>query len=130
MILQTYAPNNYAVRAAAAHDYVAFYEQEMEFRRRTSYPPFSRLTRLVHTSSGEARAEKESRRVAEVLRGACVDGNVAGVEVIGPTPCTVPRIRGRWRWQVLLRAARPGELLDALQLPAGWTVDVDPQSFT
>jgi primosomal protein N' (replication factor Y) (superfamily II helicase) len=130
VILQTYAPNNYAVRAAAAHDYPAFYEREIEYRRRTAYPPFSRLTRLVFTHSSERRVEEECRRLALVLRQAVIEGRATGAQIIGPTPCPVPRIRGRWRSQILLRAARPGDLLADQQLPPGWTIDVDPQSFT
>jgi len=130
VILQTYAPNHYAVQTAAAHDYAAFYRREIEFRRRAGYPPFARLTRLVYATTSSSRGETEARRVAQVLRRSIADGTEPGADVLGPVPCPIARIRGRWRWQLLLRCPRPPELLRDLQLPAGWSIDVDPQAFS
>ncbi|MGE5263055.1 MAG: primosomal protein N', partial [Acidobacteriota bacterium] len=47
VILQTYAPEHYAIQAASHHDYAAFYEREIAFRREQGYPPFNRLIRLL-----------------------------------------------------------------------------------
>jgi len=130
VILQTYAPNHYAVQTAAAHDYAAFYLREIEFRRRAGYPPFSRLTRLVYATTSSSHGEAETRRVSQILRRSIADGTEPGAEVLGPVPCPISRIRGRWRWQLLLRCPRPQELLRDLQLPVGWSIDVDPQAFS
>lgn len=129
VVLQTYAPNHYAVRAAAAHNYRIFYSEEIEYRRRAGYPPFARLTRLVFSHVSPRRAESEPRRLALHLRQSIAEGNQAGAEVLGPVPCRVARLRGRWRWQVLLRCPRPQVLLRDLELPAGWSVDIDPEGF-
>ena len=50
------------------------------------------------------------------------------LDVLGPSPAYVPRVRGRWRWNVILRGADPAALLGDEPLPRGWTVDVDPMS--
>jgi len=51
------------------------------------------------------------------------------LDIRGPAPAFIPRLRGRYRWQVLLRGDNPNELLAQVSLPQGWTVDVDPVSL-
>jgi primosomal protein N' (replication factor Y) len=129
VVLQTYAPNHYAVLAAAKHDYASFYAGEIDYRRRGAYPPFSRLTRLVYTSGGLQHAQREAERLAAEIRRLIVEGQVVETLVSGPAPCRTARLRGRWRWQILIRSPRPTELLERLQFPRGWSIDVDPESF-
>jgi primosomal protein N' (replication factor Y) len=54
---------------------------------------------------------------------------LANIDVIGPAPAHLPRLRGRWRWNVALRGANPASLLTEMTLPRGWSVDVDPASL-
>ena len=51
------------------------------------------------------------------------------LDILGPSPAFVPRLRGRWRWNVILRGSDPLALLRDEQLPRGWTLDVDPASL-
>ena len=51
------------------------------------------------------------------------------VELVGPAPMFFARIRGRYRWQILLRGPEPARLLDGLPLPQGWVVNVDPMTL-
>jgi len=51
------------------------------------------------------------------------------LDILGPAPAFVPRVRGRWRWNVVLRGADPVALIREMQFPRGWTVDVDPASL-
>ena len=114
--------------AAAGHDYESFFAQETELRRRFGYPPFGRLARLVYSHTNSAYAREEAARLARHL---CRERDVRGLpdlEVKGPSPPHVARLRGRYRWQVLLRHSDPAELLRAIQIPPGWRVDVDPVS--
>lgn len=130
VIVQTYAPNSYVVKAASAHDYAAFFQREIEFRRRAAYPPFTGIARLVYASSSARQAETEARRLAEELRARLRDRYAAGSAVLGPAPCPVARLRGRWRWQILLRGSDPAAMLDGVALPRGWNLDIDPRSFS
>ncbi|MDP6101058.1 MAG: primosomal protein N', partial [Dehalococcoidia bacterium] len=126
VIVQTYCPDHYAIQAAAAHDYASFYEKEMEYRRRHRYPPFSRLVRLVYAHTNAQRSREASEGLRRRLLEARDTSGLVEVEVIGPTPCFVSRLRGRFRWQLLLRGSDPAALLEHLSLPQGWVVDVDP----
>jgi primosomal protein N' (replication factor Y) len=129
VIIQTYAPHHYAICAAALHDYEALYRAEIALRGRAGYPPFGRLARLVYAHTNAGQAEAEARRLARELLGERARRGVPGVQVIGPAPALHARLRGRWRWQIMLRAADPAELLEAVSLPRGWSVDVDPVSL-
>jgi primosomal protein N' (replication factor Y) len=128
-IIQTYAPEHYAIQAAARHDYQTFYEQEMAFRRVHGYPPLGRLVRLLYSASKEERCQRETRRVRALLDGEIARQGIADIQVIGPAPCFAERARGRFRWALLLRGDRFARLLDRLELPPGWTTDVDPVSL-
>ena len=126
VIIQTYAPDHFAVVAAAAHDYDAFYGPEMRMRSALDYPPFGRLARLTVARSTAAEADAEAERVVREL----VDlrertaGPVA--DVIGPAPANPARRRGQWRRQILLKGDDPLALLSQLEPGRGWSVDVDP----
>jgi primosomal protein N' (replication factor Y) len=126
VIIQTYSPRHYAVQAAARHDYEALYRAEIDLRRRAGYPPFGRLARLVFAHTNAAYAQQEARRLAQELDLERRRRGIPGAQVVGPAPALFERLRGRWRWQILLRAADPAELLAAVTLPRGWQVDVDP----
>lgn len=127
VILQTYQPDHYVLRAAAAHDYTAFYEQELRHRRQLGYPPFQRLARLTYRHVHARQAQKESEKLSGALRAEIVRQGVQA-DLIGPAPCFFQRVRGLHRWQVILRSANPAALVPEV-LPPGWTVDVDPVSL-
>ena len=129
VIIQTYQPDNYAIRAAAAQDYRSFYDEETGRRREQGNPPFSRLIRLVHAHVNRAKAEGEARRFADVLQAERESRGLAEVDLLGPTPAFPERVRGHYRWQVILRGPKPRDLLDEAAIPRGWTVDVDPVGF-
>ena len=128
-IVQTYVPEHYAIRAAAQHDYQAFYDQEIVFRRQHGYPPLGRLVRLLYTASKEERCIRETRRMRALLDEEVARQGIADIQVIGPAPCFAERARGRFRWALLLRGDRFARVLDRLEMPLGWTIDVDPVSL-
>jgi primosomal protein N' (replication factor Y) len=128
-IVQTYNPEAYAIRAAARHDYAAFYAREVAFRREQGYPPFRRLAKLVLTGHGEWTCQREAERLARALREHLHRKGEPLSALIGPAPCFFARLRGRYRWQIVLRAADPVALLRDFPLPRGWRVDVDPISL-
>ena len=129
VIIQTYTPEHFAIQAAARHDYRAFVRRELAFRREHAYPPFSRLVRLVYADPDAARAREQAQTMAAALTDLIRGLGLAGADLIGPAPCPVERLRGQWRWHILLRAADPYPLLDDLAVPRGWRVDVDPTGF-
>jgi primosomal protein N' (replication factor Y) len=129
VIVQTYAPQHFCIQAASRHDYDGFYRQELEFRRQQRYPPFSRLVRLLFTHISARKCEAEGKKLQQLLHSTMARTGIADVDMIGPAPCFVERIRGRYRWQIVLRGPDPAKVLAELPLPLGWQVDVDPVSL-
>jgi primosomal protein N' (replication factor Y) len=127
VILQTYQPEHYAIRAASHHDHDAFYREELQHRQQLSYPPFSRLVRLVYRDTSNARAEEESARLLGKLRSE-IDATDKKVGLIGPAPCFFKRIRGFYRWQIILRGSDPAAVIPE-DLNEGWSINVDPTSL-
>ncbi len=131
-IIQTYQPDHPAIRAVATGDAAAFYDAELEVRRRFGSPPFGRLVKLTVGLPDAVAAEREAAAMAGRLEAArSLPENVAAgirVAVLGPAPAYIARRAGRWRWNVVLRGDRPVELLGP---PPGapWSVDVDPDSL-
>jgi len=126
VVIQTYAPDHYAIRAAQEHDYAAFYEQEIAFRQQTGYPPFSRLVRFIYAAGSDTRARRAAEALAAEIRRLATLHLPEGWGMIGPAPAFFHVQRGRYRWHLLLRSVDPQPLLDVLRLPPGWAVDVDP----
>ncbi len=128
VIIQTYNPDHYAVAAASAHDYRAFYEHEIAFRREQNYPPYSRLVRLLYAHSNEKQAQQESARMYRALATRLAQRGLPSLDLIGPAPAFFHRLRGEYRYQILVRGAEPHALVQDIALPLGWRVDVDPVS--
>jgi primosomal protein N' (replication factor Y) len=128
VVIQTYTPQHYAIEAAAQHDYESFFAQEIELRRRLGYPPFSRLARLVYSHTNSAYAYQEAARLVRVLSHERDTRGLPDLEVMGPSSTYIARLRGRYRWQVLVRGRDPAELLAGVALPQNWMMDIDPMT--
>ena len=129
VVIQTFHPRHYAVQAAMRHDDDAFVEEEMRFRRIFHYPPFTRMVQLLVRDKKRDRAETAMRDLARAVHAHPLSQEV---RVTGPAPAPLERLKGRWRFQLLLRspsARRLKELLRAV-LPdrpgVDLAVDVDP----
>ncbi len=131
-IVQTFQPDNYAIQAAAAQDYQAFYTREMAHRREQGNPPHARLIRLLRAHTNQAQCEAAAIELAALLRERQAEWGFADadVEVLGPVPAYPMRLRGRYRWHIILRGQAPRALLDKVDMPRGWVVDVDPVALT
>ncbi len=130
VIIQTYRPDHYAVRAAAEQDFLNFYVQEMAFRKEHGNPPYSKVIRLVYAHTNRAHTERAAIDLSEQLRLSRDARAFNDEAVLGPAPAYPPRVRGRYRWQIVLRGPQPRRLLDTIAVPHGWIVDVDPVSFS
>jgi primosomal protein N' (replication factor Y) len=103
VMIQTLQPEHYSLRHAQKHDVEGFYAEELEYRRELSYPPFSRLV-LV-----ELRGERE----AEVIEAARIGVSTLAAEntsgafsILGPAEAAIPRLRGRYRYHLLLKGSK------------------------
>lgn len=128
-IIQTYSPEHPSIVAASRHDYAALYRAELAFRRQLGYPPFGRLARLVYSDASMRRCREETAAMLRYLRDRAEARGIGGVHLIGPSPCFLGRLRGQFRWQIIIRAPDPVPLLTELVHDPSWAVDVDPASL-
>lgn len=88
-----------------AHDYLALYHEELGHRKAFRYPPFTRLVRLIFKHRDKHTAREAANRVAEALR------QLAAIEVLGPAPAPIERVRGKYLWEILIKIPKlPGQL--------------------
>ncbi len=128
VIVQTFTPFHPAVQAARRMDYEGFCDQELEFRKELDYPPFTHLVLVTLRGPDEAETARVAARLAAALQARLPPPAV----VSEGTPAPIARIRGAYRYQVLLRGrstrrltAALDEALGALRRPRGVTVTVD-----
>ncbi len=134
VIVQSFHPDTPAIRLAAAHDFDRFAAGELDDRRRAGLPPFARLVRIVLRDADPDAVAAAARRTAAGLEGIAAPG----VDVGPPAPCSIARIAGRFRWDLVLTAAGPAPLQRTLAAArnAGiirpgeaMAVDVDPAAM-
>jgi primosomal protein N' (replication factor Y) len=126
VIIQTYCPEHYAIQAASRHDYSAFYTRELEYRREFGYPPFGRMASLTFSHINSMACFKEVDRMGRLLQVEKDKRGLPDVRLIGPMPAFLPRLRGRYRWQLVLCGANLDDFLTDIPFPRGWVVDIDP----
>ena len=130
VLIQTRQPEHPAIAFALRHDVPGFIEQELKDREELRFPPYSRLALVRFDAQEEAQALAECTRIASIARRAAPEG----VEVLGPTPAPLARLRNRYRFRFVLRAVDRKPLRDALLAVARASVhrlvrmaiDVDP----
>jgi len=143
VLVQTYNPEHYSIRFAKEHDYPGFFEEEMTFRKELGYPPYRRL--VLFQLAGNV--EKKTEEVAKRLAVRCKDlfhqrSDLFGeLELLGPVAAPLARVKGKHRWQLLLKSMRSTPLLEASREIVNWgqtelkgsgvslTADVDPVSL-
>jgi primosomal protein N' (replication factor Y) len=128
VILQTFHPEHYVIQAAASHDYAAFYQQELAYRRSLGYPPYSRFVRLEYRHAKADQAQRAAQALAAKINQWLAQEQASATELIGPAPCYFERVAGMYRWQIILRGPDPARLLRPQALN-DWHVEVDPSSL-
>jgi primosomal protein N' (replication factor Y) len=135
VLIQTINPDHYAIRCAAAQDYQAFYNKEIEFRRLMTYPPHAALANVIVNGRDEEEAITRSAALGRLLQPA-----PEGVRVLGPASAAMARIKNEHRYQILLKAAtrkRLNQILGGLRQfaaaekwnPTSLVIDVDPMTL-
>lgn len=138
VIIQTLRPEHYAIQLARAHDYSQLFDKEMEIRKNPMFPPYLRMINLKISGSSEGQVQETAAQVAKLCRTCCSQANK--IEILGPAPAPIDRIRDRFRWQVLLKGTESvllhevcGKLLDKQSMLAKGdiriAIDVDPESM-
>jgi primosomal protein N' (replication factor Y) len=137
VIIQTYQPHHYSVALAQQYDYQSFFTREIAVRGPLQYPPFSRLVNVRFSGLEERRVEQTATGVADFLRHHPL---ASRVDILGPSPAPLVKLKDRTRWQLLLKSRSSAllhELGDALLAeknrlcPRSVTMsfDVDPENM-
>ena len=136
VVVQTYHPSHYAIRAAAAYDFDGFVAREVAERKDLGYPPFTSLVRILVSGAKEPRVKETAAKLAAKLKPLLPE---LLVQMLGPAPAPIYRIKGRFRMAMMLKASDMSTARDALRrvvpgfaAPRGVSiaVDVDPVSMT
>ncbi len=128
VILQTFTPDHYVIRAAAQHDVDGFYEYELEQRRRLGYPPFERLARLEYRHHDAAHAQAETQRLQRLLHEQTIAEGRSQTTILA-VPCFFTKWDNLYRWQVILRGPNPVSLVRHLLPLPEWRIEIDPISL-
>ncbi|MFN3201003.1 MAG: primosomal protein N' [Bradymonadia bacterium] len=137
VLVQTYDPDHFCLRAVVAHDHASFAQEEMPLRNLMGYPPYTHAASIRIDGADPRSVERESRRIAEILLRAGVGRDATHLR--GPAAAAIERIRGRTRWAMLLTADKRGalvrllEAVDAAEPPKDkdlrMAIDVDPHAL-
>ena len=132
VLIQTAFPTHYAIQHALRHDYEAFYKAEIEFRKMFHYPPITSMIAILfrgeQLSDVDRAALDAGRRLEEAIRP------LSGTRIQGPAPAPMSRIKGVYRYQILLRSPHRTALrkaVESVMVGKKWkgvevAVDVDP----
>ncbi len=99
VFLQTYSPDHYAIRAAAAHDYVGFASQELEYRQQTSYPPYAELARILVWGEDQHKVASTAKQAAK----GCMSVLNSPEQLVGPSAAPLEKLKGKHRWHLLIK---------------------------
>jgi primosomal protein N' (replication factor Y) len=105
-LIQTFNPDHYILRAVQAQDFEALWEAEGPLRRQQNLPPFVRAVLVVVSSADGPTAETAAGEMGRLLRA----GGIRPDALSGPAPAPLYRVRGRYRWQLLVRGRDAGRL--------------------
>ena len=111
VVVQTYYPDHYAIVAASTHNYASFVERELKYRRWMHYPPFGVLANVLIQSEKLEEAARWSAELGKWFEGAAPEG----VRVLGPCTAPIGRIKGVYRFHLILKASSRKALNAALR---------------
>jgi primosomal protein N' (replication factor Y) (superfamily II helicase) len=136
VIIQTFNPQHYALQHVLKHDYKSFYEEEISFRKALYYPPFGRIINLRISATNKDSLLEQIKLLEKLAKKLNLkQGNA--IEIIGPAESPLAKIKGRWRWQMLLKSKNTSalhQLASDINHNMGKssvkiTIDVDPENF-
>jgi len=144
-IIQTYNPNNSAIKYAAQNDWPAFWQEEIETRQALSYPPFSQIVKLTFRHRDSKKVGQEAKILAAKLQQTNKDEKI---EISSALPAFTPRERGKFVWNIILKFKLPPVVAPTPQLrgknlneflhwrnsllryvPQNWEINIDPENL-
>ena len=103
VIVQTYHPEEWSIQLAAEHDFVAFYDKEMEQRRELGYPPFNHLILVIFSGKTQKEVTAYAQEFSYMIRRKTASEKNKQMEILGPAPAPLAKIKDQYRWQLLIK---------------------------
>ncbi|MGR3221000.1 MAG: replication restart helicase PriA [Candidatus Anammoxibacter sp.] len=134
VIIQSFNTNHYSIRYASNVDYIGFAREELEFRKQLNYPPYGRIIRLLFVGKQEDKVKERAAELTNRLKQYSASKG-SFVEVLGPAPASISKIKDKFRWHTILKAPKNSllhSIIDCLNhdLPVSkgtqTIIDVDP----
>ncbi|MEZ4552266.1 MAG: primosomal protein N', partial [Desulfobacterales bacterium] len=106
VLLQTYNPDHFSIIAATRHDFMAFYNQEIAFRKAFGYPPFARMIQLKISGRDMKKTAHQAREIGAMCDRLKKDHPdfAQHIHVLGPIEAPITKKANRFRWQLLLKS--------------------------
>jgi primosomal protein N' (replication factor Y) len=140
VIVQTYNPGHPSIEYAVRQDSRGFLDEELKLREELGYPPFSRLVNVRFTGRVERETRDAAEKAGEIARKLVTKLKPGALQILGPSPCPVSKIRNRYRFQMLLKSTNAGllrsftrklkKLMSNVTGDVRVSVDVDPYNFS
>jgi primosomal protein N' (replication factor Y) len=138
VVIQTFNPEHYAIMRAKNHDYEGFYADELPMRKSLFYPPYSRILALHISAMDQQQGRRGAEKIGKLSK--MLAGQTDGkekIEIVGPAEAPIARIRGRFRWQILMKSRSVHMLHELTRAVLGKIrepqiqikIDVDPLNF-
>ena len=127
VVIQSYQPDHPSVKFGIQRDYASFYEYALADRKRTYYPPYCYLLKITCTYKSEAASIRASRELARALLPLLAQD----MQILGPAPAFYERVRDSYRWQLVIKSPRRGDLANLIDHipPTHWQYELDPVSL-
>ena len=107
VVIQTFNPDHYSILRAKDHDYLGFYQEEIQFRKALEYPPFSRFINFRLVGNSEKRTKGMAEEMGKIGQSLLKKGYGKGIEILGPSAAPFAKMRGKFRWQMLAKGKSP-----------------------
>jgi len=131
IIVQTYNPTHYSIKSLFEKNYKGFFEEEMKIRNEAGFPPFLKLISILSSHKSEKVANKNIYICRDYIRN-----NMKDVSILGPSQAPIYRVRGMYRWQLLIKFNKEKyikiklkEMLIKKKFTGRLKIDVDPQDM-
>jgi len=136
-LVQTYNPENFAIKTVIDNNWKKFYTEELKIRKTLNYPPFSQIIKLTFEHKNSQKAKQEAKILFEKLKIQinnffAQDEPAPEWQLLGPVPAFIPRVAGKYRWNIIIKSKiknlkKRNKLL--IIVPSTWEVEVDPDSL-
>ncbi|MCY6959468.1 primosomal protein N' [Clostridium brassicae] len=108
VVLQTYTPDSHSIKCASKNDFDSFYEEDIRIRYSMNYPPFTKILLINFSSKNEDLLIKNIQNIGIILKN--ILKNNDKIEILGPCPCVLSKIKEHYRWQILIKGSFDTEL--------------------